>query len=162
MAVAVAVAVGVEVAVAVGVEVAVAVGVEVAVAVAVGVEVAVAVGVGLGGAATSSAPMSGVVAERVSLSKSLGIAGIGVPTFAAGEESEERWRSAFATFRKPTTTPERLFASPADAVCQLAKVWSAARPQMPTVAGTALFRTLKFDAPAPQPVAGVVFTFPIA
>jgi hypothetical protein len=82
--------------------------------------------------------------------------------FATGEESEGKWRLPFATFTKTTATPETLFASPAEAACQLAKVSSVVSPQMPTVVATGLFKALKFDAPAPQPVTGTLFTLPIA
>ena len=121
--------VGVEVGVdvAVAVEVAVAVGVDVEVAVAVGVEVAVAVavGVGLGGATTSSAPISGVVAERGSLSKSLVTAAMGVPRFATGEESEVKCRLTVAEVPlglMSSGSTESEFVSRRVAACQLKRV----------------------------------------
>src|SRR5438045_3496013 len=63
---------------------------------------------------------------------------------------------------KGGVTPDQLALSPAEAVCQLGNVSSVASPQMPTVVATGLFRTLLFEAPAAQPVAGVVFTLPMA
>ena len=129
----VAVAVGVGVNVAVAVAVAVAVGVNVAVAVGVKVAVAVAVGVGVGVAAvTSSAPMLGTVALRVSPSKSFvmprsGLASvlvIGMPVPAAGLVF---WicRSAVAAFPfglRNCGSAEMLFASWPVAVCQSERV----------------------------------------
>jgi len=127
VAVGVDVGVAVAVAVAVGVETGVAVAVAVAVGVDVGVDVAVAVAVGVGDAVavTSSAPISGVVAERGSLSKSLVTETIGVAIFATGDESETRCRSTVAALPVGLTRSgltETEFASWPVAACQFAKV----------------------------------------
>ena len=143
VAVAVAVALAVAVAVAVGVGDAVAVAVADAVAVAVGVgdgtgvAVAVAVGVGVGDGppVTSSAPMSGAVGLRGSLSKSFVTAASGVAIFATGDVSELKCRSTVVALPFGATScgsTETECASRPVAVCQLERVGSSVLARRPT------------------------------